>query len=102
MTCISVDICIQKLDLQQRIMTDVLLMLLGDEDHRVRHAAAAAFCRYFCKFFAVYVNDVSALSVSLSFTWLLDFPSKLSQCFDTVGWVLPGGTSTLCSTCFTP
>jgi len=49
-TCISVDICIQKLDLQQRIMTDVLLMLLGDEDHRVRHAAAAAFCRYFCKF----------------------------------------------------
>ena len=38
-------ISLQKLDLQQRILMDVLLKLLGDEDHRVRHAAATAFCR---------------------------------------------------------
>jgi len=40
------DISLQKLDLQQRILMDVLLKLLGDEDQRVRHAAATAFCRY--------------------------------------------------------
>ena len=38
-------VCMQRLDLQQRIMTEVLLKLLGDEDQRVRHAAATAVSR---------------------------------------------------------
>lgn len=37
---------VQKLDIQQRMLTDVMLKLLGDEDQRVRHAAASAICRF--------------------------------------------------------
>ena len=46
-------------------MTDVLLKLLGDDDHRVRHAAATAFCRYTwtCRLSMIIVLVVAVLVV---------------------------------------
>lgn len=37
---------LQNLDIQDHVLKDVVLVLLGDEDFRVRHAAATSLCGY--------------------------------------------------------
>ena len=68
---------LQRLDMQRRVLTDVLLKLLGDEDQRVRHAAANAFCRYaallasvrphYCYIMPFFLLVVTTSMMSLSF-----------------------------------
>lgn len=36
----------QRLRLQERVLNDVVIQLLGDDDPRVRHVAASAVSRY--------------------------------------------------------
>jgi len=62
-------------------MTEVLLKLLGDEDQRVRHAAASAFCRYFahsahCLFFIIctVVCSIVILMPTLFYRWCFGQP----------------------------
>lgn len=37
--------CCQELHIQERVLHDVILVLLGDEDSRVRHSAASMLVR---------------------------------------------------------
>lgn len=51
---------LQQMRLQDRVLNDVVIRLLGDDDPRVRHVAASAVSRYtcFCMFIGVIISNM--------------------------------------------
>lgn len=51
---VFVSFSLKLLKLQERVLHDVVIYLLGDEDPRVRHVAAAALIRYLPPIFSLW------------------------------------------------
>ena len=69
-------VCVfQKLDIQKRVLDDVVIPMLGSDDPRVRHAAAGSLIKYV-------LHHLAAFKLfSVLFSKYLDIFSQKNVCF---------------------